>query len=403
MTDSGMAAYRSVFELRGVRPLIAVSFLARLPASAAAITLTLHVVITLGLGYGPAGLVGAAATVGMAIGAPLLGRLIDRRGLRTMVVLATIAGAAFWASAPFLSYPALLVGAFLGGLLGLPVYSVVRQSLAALVPAERRRPAFAIDSMSVEVSYMIGPAIGALLVLQVSSRSAMWLVGAGFIAAGAALWLLNPPTRAVATAATPAPTRAREWFGLPLVGALLGTTAGVLMIFGAELSIIAGLQTTGQAWAIALVTGCWAFMSLTGGFLYGAAPRTPNLFVLVAAMGTTTLLVALAGPWWSYLLLLIPAGLLCAPSLAASAEAVSVLAPEHARGVVTGLHGSAITLGATIATPATGLLIDVASPAVAVLAVGSAGIVAAGVAAALSRRGRVIASVVPSSAGSQRT
>lgn len=401
MTESGMAAYRSVFDLRGVRSLIAVSFLARLPASAGPITLTLHVVITLGLGYGPAGLVGAASTVGMAIGAPLMGRLIDRRGLRTMVVCTTVAGAAFWTAAPFLPYPALLVCAFLGGLLGLPVYSVMRQSLAALVPPARRRPAFAVDSMSVEVSYMIGPAVGAVLVLNASSRSAMWLVGIGFVAAGVVLWRLNPPTRAAATEAMPPPTRAREWFGLPLVGALLGTTAAVLMLYGAELSIIAGLQTSGQAWAIAVVTGFWAFMSLAGGFLYGAARRTPSLFVLVAAMGTTTLLVALAGPWWSYLVLLIPAGLLCAPSLAASAEAVSVLAPEHARGVVTGLHGSAITIGATIATPATGLLIDVASPPVAVLVVGSAGIVAAGVAALLSHRGRLAAQLVSSSAASQ--
>ena len=40
-----------------------------------------------------------------------------------------------------------------------------------------------------------------------------------------------------------------------------------------------------------------------------------------------------------------------------------MLAPEHARGVVTGLHGSAITLGAAVGTPLAGLLIDLASPA----------------------------------------
>jgi len=130
----GIAAYRAVFGLPGVAPLTGVAFLARIPATAAGITLTLHVVITLGHGYAAAGLLGAAATVGMAIGAPLLGRLIDRRGLRTRLALTLCAEAVFWAAAPVLPYPVLLVGAVLGGLLGIPVFAVTRQSLAVLVP-----------------------------------------------------------------------------------------------------------------------------------------------------------------------------------------------------------------------------------------------------------------------------
>jgi predicted MFS family arabinose efflux permease len=53
---------------------------------------------------------------------------------------------------------------------------------------------------------------------------------------------------------------------------------------------------------------------------------------------------------------------------------VSRLAPEHARGVVSGLQGSAITLGAAAGTPLAGLLIDLASPAAAVLVVGLVGL-----------------------------
>ncbi|MFC4944637.1 MFS transporter [Pseudonocardia sp. GCM10023141] len=403
---SGIAAYRAVFGLRGVATLIGVSFVARIPASAAAITLTLHVVLTLGLGYGAAGLVGAASTIGMAIGAPLLGRFVDRRGLRTMVVATTAAEAVFWTVAPWLPYPALLVGAVLGGLLGLPVYSVVRQSLAVMVPLHRRRPAFAIDSMSVDLSYIIGPALGALLALQVSSSIAMWLVGAGWVAAGVALWALDPPTRAPVdrSAPLPAPSRAREWFTTRLTAALLATTVAVALVYGTELSMIAGLQSSGQASSIALVNALWCVASVTGGFLYGAARRSAGLFVLVACLGLATLPIGLAGPWWSYVLLLIPAGLLTAPSLAASSETVSALAPEHARGVVTGLHGSAITIGAAIATPITGLLIDIASPSTAVVAVGSAGVVAAAAAALLARRGNrsARATVATSSAASQR-
>jgi MFS family permease len=373
----GLSAYRSVLAIPGVAALTGVSFLARLPASAAAITLTLHVVLTLDQGYAAAGVVGAVATVGMAIGAPLLGRLVDRRGLRTMLALTLSAQAVFWGVAPLLPYPVLLVGALVGGVLGVPVYSITRQSLAVLVPAERRRPAFALDSMSVEISYIIGPAVGALLALQVSSSAAMWTVGAGWLVAGGALVLLNPPTHLAETADNGPPPPVRQWLDLRLIGALLATTAAVLVIFGTELSMIAGLQLGGNAGWIPVVNTVWCLASLVGGFAYGAARRSRGLPLLVGCLGAAALPVASAGPWWSYALLLVPVGLLIAPSMAASAETVSALAPEHVRGLVTGLHGSAITIGATVATPLAGLLVDIASPAVAVLTVGSAGLGAA--------------------------
>jgi predicted MFS family arabinose efflux permease len=310
-----------------------------------------------------------------------------------MLTLTLSAQAVFWAVAPLLPYPALLVGALAGGVLGVPVYSITRQSLAVLVPADRRRPAFALDSMSVEVSYIVGPAVGALLALQVSSTAAMWTVGAGWLVAGGALMLLNPPTRIEETAgeASPPPP-VRQWLDLRLIGALLATTAAVLVVFGTELSMIAGLQLGGNAGWIPLVNTVWCLASLIGGFVYGAAKRSRSLPLLVGCLGAAALPVALAGSWWSYALLLVPVGLLIAPSMAASAETVSTLTPEHVRGLVTGLHGSAITIGAAVATPLAGLLVDIASPAVAVLTVGSAGLGAAIIVGLLAR----LAPVTPS-------
>lgn len=398
----GIAAYRATLRLPGVAALMAVALLARTPATATAITLTLHVVLTMGHGYGAAGLVGAASTAGMAIGAPLLGRLVDRRGLRTMLTLTLFAEAAFWGVVPWLSYPALLGGAFLAGLLGMPVFSVVRQSLAVMVPAPQRRPAFALDSMSVELSYIAGPAVGTLLALQLSTIGAMWTVGVGWLLSGVALLLLDPPTRTPELpGAGPAPP-VREWLNLRLLGALMATTAAVLVIFGTELSMIAGLERGGHAGWIPVTNAVWCLASLAGGFLYGAARRSLPLPVLVAGLGAATLPVALADTWWSYALLLIPAGLLCAPSLAAGSEAVSGLAPEHVRGFVIGLHGSAITVGGAIGTPLAGLLVDVGSSSTAVLVVGMSGVGAAGVVALLMSR-RAAAPAVRSSARSQPT
>jgi MFS family permease len=377
MTSAAPTGYRAVLGLPGVTPLVALSLLARIPASAAGIVLTLHVVLTLDLGYAAAGAVGAASTVGMALGAPLLGRLVDRRGLRTMLAVTVVAEALFWGLAPALPYPALLGAALVGGLLSTPVYSVIRQSLAALVPEAQRRPAFALDSMAVEVSYIVGPAAGSLMVVQLGSPATLYAVGAAWVVSGLALWVLDPATRAGDPADDgAAPTSRRSSHS---------RTAGVLLIFGTELSVIAAVQVSGPAYAIAVVNAVWCTSSLVGGFVYGAATRTSSVFALVAALGGATLLVGLGGPWWSFALLLVPAGLLTAPSLAASSERVSVLAPEPARGVVTGLHGSAITLGAAVGTPLAGLLIDVASPNAAVVVIGVTGIGLAGVAALVAR------------------
>jgi len=45
-------------------------------------------------GYAAAGLVVAASTVGMGVGAPLMGRVVDRRDLRTMLAFTLVAQAA---------------------------------------------------------------------------------------------------------------------------------------------------------------------------------------------------------------------------------------------------------------------------------------------------------------------
>ncbi|MCU1629371.1 MAG: hypothetical protein JWP64_4320 [Pseudonocardia sp.] len=76
-----------------------------------------------------------------------------------------------------------------------------------------------------------------------------------------------------------------------------------------------------------------------------------------------------------------------APSLAASTAAVTEPAPERVRGLVTGLLGSAITLGAALATPLTGLAVDALSPAAALLLVGATGVGVAGIAALVVTRG----------------
>ena len=59
-----LAPYRQVLAVPGVRALLLVGVLARIPATAIGMTLTLHVATTLGRSWTQAGLVTAAFTIG---------------------------------------------------------------------------------------------------------------------------------------------------------------------------------------------------------------------------------------------------------------------------------------------------------------------------------------------------
>ncbi|TDC41787.1 MFS transporter, partial [Micromonospora sp. KC213] len=359
-----MTPYRQVLALPGLRPLLLLSVLARIPLTATGVTLTFFVVLDLGRGYGAAGLVGAALTVGGAIGSPLLGRLVDRHGLRPVLALTTVAEAAFWASAPALPYPVLLPAAFLAGLLALPVFSVIRQSVAALVPAAQRRPAYALDSMSVELSFMVGPALAVALATAVSARVTLWAVGAGVVGAGAALWFMNPPTRSADEPVGPQPRVPRRlWLTPRLLAVFAVSAAATLVLGGTDVAVVAVLRASGEVGWTGAVLAMWAVASLVGGFAYGAVKRSFSPLALATALSLCTIPVGLGGGhWWLLCLALIPAGALCAPTLAATADAVSRLAPASVRGEAMGLHGSAVTVGIALGAPLAGAVIDASAP-----------------------------------------
>ena len=112
--------------------------------------------------------------------------------------------------------------------------------------------------------------------------------------------------------------------------------------------------------------------------------------LLVAVLGGATLLVALGSSWWTFALLVVPCGLLCAPSFAAGTERAGALAPERSRGLVMGVHGSALTLGSAAGVPLAGLVVDRFSPAVAIAVVAVIAVSAAGGSALFGRPTRSV-------------
>jgi MFS family permease len=222
-------------------PLLGISLLARTAITADAMALTMYVVVALDLSYAAAGAVVAALTAGVALGGPLLGRMIDRRGLRTVLLATVVSQLVFWLTVPVLPYVILLGASFAAGLLMVPIQSVTRQAIAAMTTAGQRRAAFALESVAGELSYMVGPAVVILCAAKVSPGVVAWGVGAAIVVGGAGIALLNPPLRAEDEADGEAADRPRrrEWLGARMVAVLTMGFGVAMLLSGVDLAIVA--------------------------------------------------------------------------------------------------------------------------------------------------------------------
>jgi MFS family permease len=383
-----MTRYRQVLAIPGLASLLGVSFLARTAITAVVMALTMYVVLGLDMSYAAAGGVAAALTAGLALGGPLLGRMIDWRGLRAVLLVTVVVQIVFWLSAPFLPYGILLGAAFVAGLLMVPAPSVTRQAIAAMTRAGQRRAAFALESVQGELSYMVGPAVVILCAAQISPGVVAWGVGAALVAGGTGIALLNPPLRAEdeTDAGTGVRPRRREWLGVGMIAVLtmaFGTTA---LLSGVDLAIVATLEEAGQVSWAALVVAVFGVASVAGGLIYGALPRGLPTWMLLGLLGLVTIPAGLAQDWQWLCVAVVGIGLLTAPTLSAVADAVSRLAPASVRGEATGLQSSAQSGGFGLGAPMVGVAIDASVPAGGFAVAGLAGLAAAVTGLLLSRR-----------------
>jgi predicted MFS family arabinose efflux permease len=356
-------------------------FFARLPMTAMGITLTLHVVSDLGRGYGAAGLVGTATMVGSAISSPLLGRLIDRYGLRPVVAVCGACSTAFWVSAPYLPYVSLVAISLPAGMLTVPAGSLARQVLAALVPEAQRRAAFALDTISVEMSFMVGPSGGILVITQVSSTAALIGIGVCFALTAFALCVMNPPIRGEdepARQRTEARPPLRSWLTGRLIATLLIAIGALFTLIGTEVAVLAALRANGEVTWTGLLITVMCVASIAGGIVHGVVHRSLSQSKLMLLLGVLVIPAGLLDkPWWLLAIALIPTNLACAPTLAATTESVSKLTPAQVRGEAMGLQDSATRVGLALGAPVVGFAVDHSSPAWGFAAAGLGGLLIA--------------------------
>ncbi|MEV4514238.1 MFS transporter [Dactylosporangium sp. NPDC049525] len=383
-----MTTYRQVLAVPGMASLLGVSLLARTAITADVTALTMYVVLGLDLSYAAAGGVVAALTAGVAVGGPLLGRMIDRRGVRTVLLATVAAQIAFWLSVPVLPYAALLCAAVAAGLLMVPAQSVTRQAIAAMTTAAQRRAAFALESVQGELSYIIGPAVVIVCAAKTSPGVVAWAVGAAIAAGGAGIAWLNPPVRAEAEsdAGTAVRPPRRQWLDARMIAVLTMAFGTTTLLSGVDLAIVATLTTADQVSWAAVVVAVLGVASVAGGLLYGALSRPLPTWLLLGLLGLVTIPAGLARDWPWLCVAVVGAGLLTAPTLSTVADAVSRLAPPAVRGEATGLQSSAQSAGFALGAPVVGVAIDLSAPAGGFAAAGLAALAAALIGHLLSRR-----------------
>ncbi|WP_424183897.1 MFS transporter [Actinokineospora sp. G85] len=380
-----MQRYRDLLRLPGMRPLVVLLFFARVPGAATSLVLALHVAVGLGRGYGEAGLVGAAVTVGMAVGAPYLGRVVDRYGLRPMLLIATIGETAFWLALRFVPYGLLLPMAFVGGLVALPAMAVGRQAVAAIAPPELRRTGYSLDSVSVEIAFMISPGVAVLLATRFSTATATTLLGIAVLLGGSALMIFNPRISREPAGATRLPRR--TWLTPRLIGVLAVAGGATFVLSGMDVAIVAAFRETDQLDWTGVAVGVCALASAIGGLVHGMVRRSLPQLTLMTLLSVLTLPVGFlaGGPWWLLTLALTPACAACAPTIAATGEDVARLVPPAAAGEAAGIQSSAFVLGVALGSPVVGFVLDHGGPIAGFAAAGAGGLVVAAGAALLAR------------------
>lgn len=358
--------YATFFRAPGIRRFVAVVFLSRLPMGTLGLSLLLHVrELTGSIAF--AGSVVGAQLVAAAITAPIIGRIIDTHGPdRVLRITAAIPPVfilcVFFAGPLQLSRPAMLLAAIITGAFMAPVTTIVRTIWRHRFEDERaRQTAFAIDSVLIELSFTIGPALVAILVAIASPRTALALAWVFTVAAvpllyasGGLAWWKNAPA---AQRDLLGPLRNREL--LVLYAATFALTAS----FGALEVAYPGFATerATAAWGPTLIA-INSVGSALGGLAYGGLHLTmpierqlPRFMAILALPVALHLLVD--GPW-AMVPLAFLAGMMIAPSMTGATLLISRHAPPVYLTEAFTWSGTAIVTGIGAGMAAGGALIE---------------------------------------------
>jgi MFS family permease len=389
-----VSRYAAVLRAPHVAALIAATVLARFPIGINALAVVLYVKAERG-SFAVAGVVAGALAAGSGLGAPVQGRLVDAFGQRRVLVpLAVVHAAALGAlvasTEAGASTPVLVACGLVAGFAIPPTSSVLRSMWPTLLreQPELVQAAYALDSVMIELIFIAGPLLTALIAMLLSPQAAL-AISAACVMVGTAAFTALPPSRAVQPQRDRPPAGLLGALGSPGVRTLVLTSLPAGIGIGiCEVALPAFSDASGETAMAGLLLACWSLGSVIGGLTYGALPNRPPLdrvHIVVTALLPISLLPMAAAPSVLVMaLLVLPGGLFVAPLLATRNELVGWVAPAGARTEAYTWPLTAFVGGIAIGSALAGVIVEETSWRTAFLAAGA--IAALGTAVAVARR-----------------
>jgi len=359
-----LARYRDLLQARDVRQIFAASFIGRLPIGVTGLALLLFVQSTLN-SFAQGGAAAAFYMAGLAFMAPILGRIIDRRGPRDVLVATAVL------------FPAALVAL---------VWMVERRGSAAVVLAAavgatfppitvcmrtyfRQRladeqllsTAYSLESVLIELIFILGPLVVALFVATASPAMAVYCAAACgcfgallfFRSAAVRAWRIEPR----ATARLLGPLGERGFVALVVVVLCFAAAFGFLEIGVTAYSI----ERNSPALAGVLL-GLMSVGSAIGGLAYGSRswrmPLVPQFSLLMGLMAVGLALLTVPSHPIAFGVIGFLAGVVMAPVLIVQSMLVAKsVRPEHTAEAFT-WSASALLAGVGLGLAGGGLLLE---------------------------------------------
>jgi MFS family permease len=357
-----LARYRVFFTQPDVVRLVAMALVARMPLGTQNLALLLHVRALTG-SFAVAGFTVGTYLAAVAITAPLIGRIVDRIGPRTPLlvtgVVCPLALLVLLAARPLELPPALLyVAAGIAGAFAPPITVLTRTMWRHRFGDDKdaQRTAFAVDSILVELAFTLGPALVAVLVA-LADPAVAFAVAIVFATLAVPVFMASPAMRywkldRDAERHLLGPLTAPRLLVVYAVTGCLTMSLGLLEVaYPGHAAAVGATALSGVLLAINSAG------SAIGGFAYGGAriampveaQLRRSLLLLALAVGVQTLVDGV----WALAALAFLAGVFIAPSLTAVTMLTAANAPPRyateaftwsATCIVTGV-GAGMALG----------------------------------------------------------
>jgi hypothetical protein len=251
-----------------------------------------------------------------------------------------------------------------------------------LRPGALRDAAYNYEAISMEVFFILGPALAAFLVALPWPGTGL-VVAATASVVGTVGFALTGAVRVVHRQA--AGVRLGPWGALSRPGVRTVALAGLgfgLVVGGVEVGVPAVAAEAGSRVLGGILISAWSVVSVVAGLAFALRPwprplnlRLPALLgafgVLVAAMGAT------GGSLLALTIVMLVAGSVITPQMTAQSLALEIATPAGTASEAFGWVVTAITLGVAAGQTVAGWAVETAGVQAAFLASGAAGVVVA--------------------------